>query len=51
MFQTGVTGKFETTPLVFDRLMFVTGPSNHAYALDALTGRPICIIRSRCQTA
>ena len=41
MFQTGVTGKFEATPLVFDRLMFVTGPSNHAYALDALTGRPI----------
>src|SRR5260221_2050226 len=41
MFQTGVAGKFETTPLVFDRLVFVTGPSNHAYALDALTGRPI----------
>src|SRR6202795_3901462 len=31
IFQTGVTGKFETTPLVFDRLLFVTGPSNHAY--------------------
>src|SRR6266702_6048264 len=41
MFQTGVTGKFETTTLVFDRLVFATGPSNHAYALDALTGRPI----------
>ncbi|HTM51719.1 MAG TPA: PQQ-dependent dehydrogenase, methanol/ethanol family [Bryobacteraceae bacterium] len=41
IFQTGLAGKFETTPLVFDRLMFVTGPSNHAYALDALTGRPI----------
>src|SRR5258707_5485158 len=41
MFQTGVIGKFETTPLVFDRLVFATGPSNHAYALDALTGRPI----------
>src|SRR5262244_1572438 len=41
MFQTGVFGKFETTPLVFDRLVFLTGPSNHAYALDALTGRPI----------
>src|SRR5882724_7240604 len=41
MFQTGVAGKFETTPLVFDRLVFATGPSNHAYALDALTGRPI----------
>jgi len=41
IFQTGVAGKFETTPLVFDRLLFVTGASNHAYALDALTGRPI----------
>ena len=41
MFQTGVVGKFEATPLVFDRLVFATGPSNHAYALDALTGRPI----------
>jgi alcohol dehydrogenase (cytochrome c) len=41
IFQTGVTGKFESTPLVFDKLLYVTGPSNHAYALDALTGRPI----------
>jgi alcohol dehydrogenase (cytochrome c) len=41
MFQTGVAGKHESTPLVFDRLVFLTGPSNHAYALDALTGRPI----------
>ncbi len=41
IFQTGVAGKFETTPLVFDRLLYVTGPSNHAYGLDALTGRPI----------
>jgi alcohol dehydrogenase (cytochrome c) len=41
IFQTGLAGKFEATPLVFDRLVFVTGPSNHAYALDALTGRPI----------
>src|SRR5437879_12563272 len=40
IFQTGVAGKFETTPLVFDRLLFVTGASNHAYALDALPGRP-----------
>jgi len=38
-FQTGVFGKFETTPLVFDRMMFVTGPENHAYALDLATGR------------
>ena len=41
IFQTGVNGKFETTPLVRDGVMYVTGPSNHAYAIDLLTGRPI----------
>ncbi len=41
IFQTGVAGKFEGTPLVFDRMMFVTAPENHAYALDLLTGRQI----------
>jgi alcohol dehydrogenase (cytochrome c) len=41
IYQTGVGGKFEATPLVFDRQMFVTGPSNHAWALDLVTGRPI----------
>ena len=40
-FQTGVPGKFETTPLVFDRMMFVTGAENHAYGLDLVTGRQI----------
>jgi len=40
-FQTGIVGKFETTPLVRDGLMFVTAPSNHAFALDAATGRPL----------
>ena len=40
-FQTGVAGKFETTPLVYDGLMYVTGPTNHAYALDLRTGRPM----------
>ncbi len=39
IFQTGIAGKHETTPLVFDRLMYMTGPSNHAWALDAVTGR------------
>jgi len=41
MFQTGVAGKFETTPLVRDGIMYVTGPSNFAWALDLNTGRPI----------
>src|ERR1700722_8356000 len=35
------SGENETTPLVFDGMMYVTGPSNSAWALDAITGRPI----------
>ncbi|MFN0104480.1 MAG: PQQ-dependent dehydrogenase, methanol/ethanol family [Bryobacteraceae bacterium] len=31
----------ETTPLVVDGIMFVTGPLNDAAALDARTGRPL----------
>lgn len=31
----------ETTPLVVDGMMFVTGPLNNATALDARTGRPL----------
>jgi len=40
IYQTGVGGS-ETTPLVFDGMMFVAGPSNNSWALDAITGRPI----------
>lgn len=40
-FQTGVPGKFEGSPLVFDGMMFVTAPTNHAYALDLATGHQI----------
>ncbi|MCC6585237.1 MAG: PQQ-dependent dehydrogenase, methanol/ethanol family [Bryobacterales bacterium] len=39
-FQTGVNGKNETTPIVDTGLMYITGPSNHAWALDLKTGRP-----------
>jgi len=41
IFQTGLNGKFESTPLVFDDMMYVTGPSNHAFGLDLKTGTPI----------
>jgi alcohol dehydrogenase (cytochrome c) len=41
VFQSGVSGNFETTPLVVDGVMFVTGPENHVWALDARTGRSI----------
>jgi alcohol dehydrogenase (cytochrome c) len=41
IFQSGIPGKFETTPIVIDGVMFVTGPENHVWALDARTGRSI----------
>src|SRR5436190_22243014 len=41
VFQTGVRGTHETTPLVIDDIMYFTTPQNHAYALDVRTGRPI----------
>ncbi len=38
LFQTGVVGSFENTPIVEDDVMYVTTPYNHIYALDARTG-------------
>jgi alcohol dehydrogenase (cytochrome c) len=40
-FQTGVIGNFETTSLLRDNVLYVTGPLNLAWAIDARTGRPI----------
>jgi alcohol dehydrogenase (cytochrome c) len=40
-YQTMAGGKFETTPLVVDGVLYGTGQDNRAYALDARTGRPI----------
>src|SRR5262245_58085217 len=41
-FQTGIIPRrgFEGTPLVMDGVLYVTGPFNNAWALDARTGRP-----------
>ena len=42
-FQTGTTTRgrgFETTPLIWDGVLYVTGSNNFAWALDARTGRP-----------
>ena len=41
IFQSGLPGTMETTPLVEGGLMYITGPSNHAYALDLRRGKPI----------
>ncbi len=40
-FQTATLGNFETTTLVRDNVLYVTGPLNVAWALDARTGREI----------
>src|SRR5215469_13938402 len=41
IFQSGLAGAMETTPLVEGGLMYITGPSNHAYAVDLRTGKSI----------
>jgi alcohol dehydrogenase (cytochrome c) len=41
VYQTGALGKFETTPLVVDGILYGTGQDDHVFALDARTGRPI----------
>src|SRR5262249_2020357 len=40
-FQSPVPGKFESSPLVFDGMMYFTAPTNHAYALDLASGHQI----------
>ncbi len=40
-FQTGVLGRFETTSLLRDNVLYVTGPQNVAWAIDARSGRQI----------
>ena len=41
IFQTGVLGSFENTPIVEKGVMYVTTPFNHAFAIDAATGKQI----------
>jgi alcohol dehydrogenase (cytochrome c) len=41
MFQTHAPGGMEVSPLVKDGIMYVTGTSNHAWAIDLKTGKSI----------
>jgi alcohol dehydrogenase (cytochrome c) len=41
IFQTHTAAKMESTPLVRDGIMYVTGDSNHAWALDLKTGKQL----------
>src|SRR5262245_28454770 len=38
-FQTGDIGEFETTPIAVDGILYGTGQNDHAFAIDARTGR------------
>ena len=40
-FQTDTLGKFEATPLVVDGVIYLTGPLDTGWALDARTGRQL----------
>ena len=40
-FQTGTLGSFQTTPIVIDGVLYVTGYDNNAWAIDARSGRAI----------
>src|SRR6266568_2924353 len=40
-FQTETLGKFEATPLVLDGVIYITGPEDTGWAVDARTGRQI----------
>ena len=41
LYQSGVTGTFQATPLVVDGTMYLSLPFNHVVALDARTGREL----------
>jgi alcohol dehydrogenase (cytochrome c) len=45
VFQTDGSGKFETTPLVVDGVMYITAQDDRGYAVDARTGRVIWLYR------
>ncbi len=47
VYQTGATGKMETTPLVVDGILYATAQDDRAFALDARTGRPIWMYQYR----
>ena len=41
VFQTGVPGQVESTPIVADGMIYITAANNNVFALDARTGRQI----------
>jgi len=41
IFQTGVVGSFENTPIVENGIMYITTPFDHVFAADAKTGKEL----------
>ncbi|MBV8651054.1 MAG: PQQ-binding-like beta-propeller repeat protein, partial [Alphaproteobacteria bacterium] len=41
IFQTGVVGSFENTPIVENGVMYITTPFDHVFAADARTGKEL----------
>jgi len=41
MFQTGIPGQLEASPVVADGILYLTASYNHLFALDAVTGEGI----------
>ncbi|HTW29343.1 MAG TPA: PQQ-binding-like beta-propeller repeat protein [Acetobacteraceae bacterium] len=41
VFQTGVLGSFENSPIVEDGVMYITTPYNYLFAVDARTGKEL----------
>lgn len=41
IFQTGIPGQLEASPIVADGILYLTTAYNHLFALDAATGEPL----------
>jgi alcohol dehydrogenase (cytochrome c) len=41
IFQTGIPGQLEASPIIADGILYLTASYNHLYALDAVTGEPL----------
>lgn len=41
IYQSGLPGRMQATPLIFGGMMYLTAHGNHAFALDLLTGKPV----------
>ncbi len=50
IYQTGLDGSFQTSPLVVDGIMYLSTPYNHVIALDAVTGKELWRYKHKLRT-